>query len=482
MKKFFVRAAVVLICVLIIPAIILTAGFCTAPQFSHTYYGELGAMYGKLKKTEGKKIIIIGTSGVAFGVDSALIESELRAAGAEYTVCNFGLYGAIGTKVMLDLSEDCVKKGDVIIFTPELDTQTLSLYYSAKEIWRAADGNFDILGGIAKENVPETVGNFVAFTAEKFKYASEGGVKTDGVYARASFDSNCDMKNADRSRNIMPSGYNPDLPVELTGKVFDGEFLNYINEYAAYVRGKGAEIYFSYPPMNRLAVSDCSERTLESFYGFLSENLDFRVISNAEKYIMDCEWFYDTNYHLNSAGMTVRSINLLEDIKNELGIFTRTQAEMPEKPPLGGNDADADPTQGNNSCADFFGYRDDGSGNLIAASLTEEGKKRERITVPYSYGGKKVTGIDAGTFSGNGNLREVIIQSNISYLRDGSFSGCNGLEKIILLHTAPSRIGVGYGLLEGTGAVVCVPESAFSAFNMDYTWGWYAERLVSYEI
>lgn len=481
-KKFVLGAVAVLIFVLIIPVIIVLTGFCVSPQFCETYYGELGAMYDKLRTVNGKKIVIIGTSSVAFGVDSALIEEELRSAGEEYTVCNFGLYGAIGTKAMLDLSERYIGEGDIVVFAPEFSAQTLSLYYSAKEIWRAADGNYGILGGIARENIAETVGNFPSFTAEKVKYAQKGGVKTEGVYARSSFDGNCDMKNADREGNVMPGAYNPDQPIKLTGEIFTDEFIDYVNAYSAAVCSREAKALFSFPPMNRLAVSDSSGQALSEFYDFITDKLDFKIISNAEKYVMDAEWFYDTNYHLNSAGMTVRSINLLEDLKNELGIFTHTKAQMPEKPALKTPEAPSDESDADNADAGCFVYADDGNGGLAVAALTDEGKFKDKLTVPYSYGGKKITGISAEAFAGNEFVREVIIQENIRYLRDGSFSGCCNLEKIILRHDSPSKIGVSYGLLDGIYAEVCVPKSAFSAFSTDYTWGWYAERLVSYEI
>lgn len=480
-KPVALYIAIVLIFVLIIPVSVVITGFCVAPQFSETYYGELGEMYDKLRTTKGKKIVIIGTSGVAFGVDSALIEQELRSAGQEYTVCNFGLYGAIGTKVMFDLSEDYIKKDDIVLFVPELSAQTLSLYYSAKEMWRAADGHYNILTDIAKENMAETVGSFAAFTAEKVKYAGSGGVKTEGVYARASFDDNCDMKNADRKTNVMQGGYIPDQLISLSGELFSDEFLKFVNEYAAKVKKRGAKTWFSFPPMNRLAVVDGSAEAAENMFTFLCEKLDYKVISKVDKYILDAEWFYDTNFHLNSAGMTAHTIDLLEDIKNELGVFVPTKTPRPEKPSIDvpGDDPEIEV---NNGDAAYFTYEDDGNGGLIATGLTDEGKARTSLTVPYAYEGKKVKSLAASVFAGNENIEEVIIQDNIGYLRDGSFSGCKNLERIVLRHSSPNFVGVSYGLLNETEASVYVLKSAYTAFVTDYTWGWYTSRLVSYEI
>ena len=75
-------------------------------QYTQTYYGALSVLYSQLKETDSKKIVIIGNSNVAFGVDSALAEELLKDAGIDYSVRNFGLYGALGTKMMCELAYD----------------------------------------------------------------------------------------------------------------------------------------------------------------------------------------------------------------------------------------------------------------------------------------------------------------------------------------------------------------------------------------
>ena len=42
----------------------------------------------------------------------------LAEGGQEYAVCNFGLYGTMGVKVMLDLAEDAIGEGDIVVFAP----------------------------------------------------------------------------------------------------------------------------------------------------------------------------------------------------------------------------------------------------------------------------------------------------------------------------------------------------------------------------
>lgn len=472
-KRTIIFIFYLLAVLLVIPSVIVTVGFATPPQFSETYYAALGDMYTRLKNTDGKKIVIIGTSSVAFGVDSALMESELAFAGENYSVVNFGLYGALGTKVMLDLSEDQIKSEDIVIFAPEPHPQAMSLYFSAREMWYAADADFSLLKGLKNENISEMTGAFPSYTAKKFERLKTQPAQGSGIYARDSFDGRCDLKNFERAYNIMSGGYDANNTVELDCNDIDSGFIEYVNGYYGRIKKCGAQMYFSFAPVNETGLA-CSEEAIESYYEFISKNFDCEVISDPNKYIMEKEWFYDSNFHLNSAGMTLRTVNLLNDIKNALGITVPTVAEIPEKPSVPEKPSTG---VGDNSFADCFEYGLDGDGYIITA-MKASAKDKESITVPYSYNGKPVVAFRTGVFAGNANLRELVIQENINVLYNGSFDGCSRLNKLVLKNCDPSQIGVGQKLLHGADECkIYVSESAFGAYVSNYFWSFYAERL-----
>lgn len=471
-----VAASLIVLLLLAFPAALLLTGFLSPSQFYLTYYAELADMYSKLRGAEGKKIVVIGTSSVAFGVDSALIEEQLRAAGADYEVCNFGLYGALGTKVMLDLSRDSIGEGDIVIFAPELSEQTLSLYFSASEMWRAADCDYSLFFGIAKENLSAMTGNFTSYVAEKTACVRSGSpASPSGVYAHSSFDGNCDMKNAERGYNIMLGGYDVTNMLELDADMFSEQFVDYVNDYNDYITSRGAVMYFSFPPINASCLKSYDEEDVEKFWSALSKLFDCKIISDVNDYIMDEEWFFDTNFHVNSSGMTVHSVSLLNDIKNELGLSYPTSVVLPEKPsaPSGGESH-----VGDNSFENYFEYAVDSDGNTYISGITEAGRSLSDVVVPYSHGGEEIKYFSADTFSGNASLRSVTLQPNIALVYDGSFSGCTSLQSVIVEHGDPASLQVGYGLLDGTDADICVDEGAYAQFIMNYTWGWYADRIV----
>ena len=97
----------------------------TPPVFSESFFGVLDEKVERLDSIEEEKIVVIGGSSVAFGVNSELIERY-----TEMPVVNFGLYASLGTKLMLDLSRKSINSGDIVIIAPEMDAQTLSLYFT----------------------------------------------------------------------------------------------------------------------------------------------------------------------------------------------------------------------------------------------------------------------------------------------------------------------------------------------------------------
>lgn len=122
MKKNFLTWLAAALALLALPAVLLGWGFLLPAQYGDTFMGELKYKVRYLDEAPGPRIVLVGGSGVAFGVDSALMERELPG----YTVVNFGMYAALGTTVMLDLSQELIRSGDIVILIPEQQAQTLS--------------------------------------------------------------------------------------------------------------------------------------------------------------------------------------------------------------------------------------------------------------------------------------------------------------------------------------------------------------------
>lgn len=403
----------------------LICGFGLPVQFGDTFKGELKSKYERLKETSGKRIVLVGGSGVAFDCDSALMDDFFPS----YEIVNFGMYAGLGTKAVMDLSENYIHEGDIVILSPEQSEQTFSDYFNGEYMWQAADGAFGMLRDLKSENFDAMLGNFPRFALEKLNYVMKGQKpQTDSIYQKKSFNTYGDIELDTCRENILPNGYDVNQKVRFTEDVVQPEFMDYMNDWAKRLEKKGAVVWYRYCPVNKLSVEDMDD--LAAYDVFLRQKLDFPVIGNPENSLMEAEWFFDTNFHLNQPGKEVNTVQLIRDMKAMLGDDRAVIVELPEKPHRTWGDVSAE----------------------------------TRIW----------TAKDSETYQGE---ETIVIPENVTQIEDYAFSNCAGLKQIVLEQKDPSKCIVGQHLLDGTGAEILVPQMSVDSYKRNYFWSVYAGRI-----
>ena len=453
------KLLLILILVLLLPSMLLVYGLSLPEYYGESYYAELPELYNKLKTTEGKKIVIVGGSNIAFGVNSAQMESLLRNQGYDYTVCNFGLYAAVGTSAMLELSEDFIGEGDIVILAIEPTSETFSTYFGATAMLKCAEKTPEMLLHMNKTQKSNLVGNFVSYLQERAEISRTGLIpKADGVYGKASFDSNGDMIYQ-RAGNAMLLGYDTAIPIDFAKISLQPAFVEQVNEYIASAEKKGATVVMSFAPMNQGAITDPSEEVLYDFFCQLQEQFNCRIISDPNDYIMESGWFYDSNFHLNDAGAKIRTYNLACDVLNYLGYYKEIPFEMPQMP-----DSIAQ-VEGDTAESEDFLFEELGENGLVVSGLTEAGKAKSSLIVPAAQNGKAVVGLTADAFAGNTTLTTLTLPATVETIPDGAFNGCTNLTRLTLLHTSTTP-NVGEGLFTGADKLtVYVPSTAYHLYR-----------------
>lgn len=394
----------------------------TPPQYSASFTGALNEKYDRLHSIEGEKIIVVGGSSVAFGLDSADLE--------RYTgmpVVNFGLYAALGTKVMLDLSDSAISKGDIVILSPELDPQTLSMYFNSRTTLEAIDDDYSMMLDIGFDNWFNLFGGMWSFAGDKLERMNRDyESKPDPIYNSANVNEYGDFSGP-RPENVMPRWYDSNTPIDLSvGMLGDGfdEFCDYLNKYIAKAKLKGARVYFSYCPMNEMALTDNSAADKDAFTAYLEEKINCKFISDIDDYIMEAGYFFDTNFHLNDAGVDVRTARLALDIRMAADIVGGIIDAEPSAPDLPGKDiiytGALDPN------AKYFTYSVIAEGAFKGAysvtGLTPLGREQSELTLPVGADGLRVVTVSEGAFSG-GSVERLNIprESYLSQFANGSF-------------------------------------------------------------
>ena len=460
MKRKIAVICVTIALVLSLPGVLMVWGFALPAQYGDTFLGELECKVKLLEEAPGPRIVLVGGSGIAFGADSALMERELPG----YTVVNFGMYAALGTTVMLDLSQPLIRAGDIVVLIPEQQAQALSDWFDPAVMWQGLDGAFRLLRALPRDKLERLAGAFPAFAGQKFAYFAQGQPpQPQGVYRRDSFNGYGDVSSPLCAQNRMPGGFDAGTPIRFDSDMVTEGFARRVRDYAGAVEAAGAVLWYAPCPMNAAAVEGAEG--IDGFYAALQQRLGVPLAGDPRSFILDAGWFYDTNFHPNSSGKTVYTRALVRAVKAMLGDSSPTDIPLPPVPDMAG----AEPWAGDDSDGACFTY-EERDGSLTVTGLTGEGLGRASLTVPSAWEGVPVAAIGPGALRGAGRLRELAVQPNIQAIGDGAFDGCAALGRIVMQSDSPSACRVGQGLLEGTGAKVYVPAHALSAYRTDYFW------------
>ena len=282
----------------------------------------------------------------------------------------------------------------------------------------------------------------------------------------------------DRAYNEMSNYLDESARITYSDSGMSNDFIAYVNEDDRNVKSKGATLLYAFTPVNGLSVEQgTTTEQIAEWYERLSASLECDLLGSPYDYIMDYDWFYDSNVHLNSAGAVAYTRQLAKDLKVMMGDSGAINIEIPQKPTIPEDESQ----EKDESDAMFFEYEARGTG-LQIVGLTSDGKTKRTLTIPTSSGGSAVVGFNADTFAGNTVIEELRFLGNIRSIADGSFAGCSNLKRLYVpVDTLPSRCAVYSGLLNGANnCKIYVPTAKLGDYITDYFWSRYSGRMVGY--
>ena len=281
--------------------------------FDYDYDSALADKYMRLKQTEGKRIILVGGSSLAFGLNSVMIQEKFP----DYSVINMGVSMYYGILPTFDILEANVREGDIVIFCPEYS----NAMYAYREIdaitnWQYLESNYDILQDIDLTGNPRLLRYYTSYLSTKRGYLPGKKVNGNGVYVRTGFNQYGDL--------IVKRGggksYGLDIPA---ASIITDLGMERYNALCKTLTERGAKCCFSFPPHSSGGASkDAIKNSAASFTKKLNEKLDSRyctVISEIQDYYFSGKVFYDNNYHMTLDGAKLRTEQLIRDLEDYLG-------------------------------------------------------------------------------------------------------------------------------------------------------------------
>ena len=489
--------------------------------YRNTFYAELDDKYDALYSAEGEKIVLIGGSSVAFGYDSETLSKLF-----DRPVVNFGLYAELGTKLMLDLAEDAIGEGDIVLLAPELDPQTLSLYFSGGATLKALEEKPAMFRGIRRENYASLWGALWSFAGEKFGYLKKGAPDPAGVYNSRNFNAYGDVdykvtetdENGEpievdgrKEKNVMSGFFDSSTPVTPDPSIVSDDFLDYLNGFVDRITDRGAVVYFVFCPVNAMALTLPDEtgeeiplgadaltlQTMETvarvtgvslpdrmterctaFDAYLAEVLHCKVLGSTVDFVYAPNYFYDTNFHLNSRGTALHTAkvgNLLYGETYETDEKPLTESKYLPKIEIPLADMETVYDVGN------LKYRLTLDDAFSVVGVTETGKTKETVVLPTEitvYDAKlgfeitrPVSAISTGAFAGTTRLKTVVIGDENRMKEIGTRAFADSSVSEIYLFCPVEGFLAGKDMLGGAVDGFRIRVGQNLGYETDYSWG-----------
>ena len=266
-----------------------------------------------LRTQASPRLIFIGGSSMAFGVDSAKI-----AEACDRHPVNMGLHAALGLKFMLKETEPHIRSNDWVIVAPEYQQ------------FVRASGQSEMLMNLLEANPSAAP----LLTREQWTTALDiGFVQRFGKMVRAVFGrpgrffrKNTIVSNSRLYYRRLGFNENGDVIAHLNVKskgLREREFrfshqdelvyetIEQINRFSAAATTRGAKVFFSHPPLLR-EVFEQNRTVIQHLETSLNNRLKISQIDSAEELTYPTEDFFDTWYHLAKTGVEKRTRFLAE--------------------------------------------------------------------------------------------------------------------------------------------------------------------------
>ena len=268
------------------------------------------------KSISENKIVFTSGSNTLYGMETNIIEKELN-----IPTVNMAIHAGLKTEYILHRAKNILKSGDIIILPMEY--QNFTWDGKVEEAYR------DYVLTHDKEyfkNMPlkEQFGFIFSITPyELIKSMIEQRRTIIEPEIGKAYNSNTLNKNGDETyKEGTKTGFRT-IPFELPNPYnIETYGLLKIKEFSKWCKENNIKLFVTFP--NTVNLKEYYEEPYISYFNFLIdyfEKNNIKVIGKPTDSLYPIEYFYDTNYHMNSYGAKVRTFSFLEKLKQQINEY-----------------------------------------------------------------------------------------------------------------------------------------------------------------
>lgn len=294
-------------CLVMLGLIVVFCFRIVMPQYLYNYQASLIDKNERLCSIDGPKIVLVGNSNLAFGIDSAAIEEAFG-----MPVVNMGMHGGLGNPFNEQAALQNVCQGDIVILSYS-NFNDGDVIKNQELAWITIENHLDLWKYIRPKDWPGMIKAYPTYLKDCLELWSQGiGNRDSGdVYSRIQFNEYGD-NIYDRPELVQDTDFSQ-VHIPEVGD----ETIERINELNVQLGEKGATLLMTAYPTPVCEYTPDREEYMV-FSDNMADLLDCPLISRYEDYMMDKELFYNTYLHLNNEGVKVRTALLIRDLQNYL--------------------------------------------------------------------------------------------------------------------------------------------------------------------
>ena len=315
-------------------ALLLLAAYATAAAIflavpeSNDYSLGSGLKHDRLESLDSPKIVLVGGSNLAFGIDSAMIQ---EATGCP--VVNMGMNGYFGIRFMQSEVRPSIREGDIVVQAFELDN-----------FFKSVDGTATNLMVVAKWN--PRVWNYLTprqqlAILERVPYAAqfkilrisreavdvlrvmltgpdEGSYGRDLVTSIESFEGFNQYGDLESHLGVPWTEEREQGIVSADASGIETQAIDLLQEFSVEMEARGAHVLTSYTPVLQDFYVE-HEALLTELHRQIAGRAGIHAPSSISRFVFPSEDFFDTVYHLDAEGRAMRTQRLIEDLRAQFG-------------------------------------------------------------------------------------------------------------------------------------------------------------------
>jgi hypothetical protein len=308
--KVFIRQLVLF---LIIISAIITASLFFIPNKrlrNSSLYADIDKNK-RLDSLQSPKIVFVGGSNIAFGLNSKQIEDSLH-----LPVVNMGLHAGLGMYFMLNEVRDHVQKGDIVVLSPEYHQFMGDLFYGEKVLVALLfDINNKNLKNVTIKQYIHLFPSIVEYSTSKLFFmnldVTDDGDGYGKVFKRNSFN-----KYGDESMHWQfPLQKIPSTSAPIGHIQVNSEILKFIQDFKRDMNKKGVALYIIPPAFQESSFINLNNAIKDIEGGLKDHSTPFDI--RPEEFSYQNRFIFNTVYHLNKPGVDHRTLLIIKFLKSK---------------------------------------------------------------------------------------------------------------------------------------------------------------------